>query len=75
MEWKKKKETKKERGSKKRKLEAGFLHVCLPGHYSVSVIVCMFTRLPVCLVNSNHRCFGESTTAKGEKEVWKNMHL
>lgn len=44
--------------SLERKLKADFLHVCLPGHRSDNVFVCMYTAHPVCsasLDNSNYR--------------------
>lgn len=64
MEWIKKKKKKKETkevdtgSSLERKLKAGFLHVCLPGHRSENVFVCMYTCHPVCsaaLVSINYR--------------------
>lgn len=59
MEQRKKERKEVDTGSsQERKLKAGFLHVCLPGHRSDNVFVCMHTRHPVCLaslVNSNYR--------------------
>lgn len=81
MEWRKKKGWKKVDtcSSLERKLKPDFLHVCLPGHQSDNVFVCMYNCHPVCLaslVNSNYRwTYRRVNNGKERKRCEKNAAI
>lgn len=76
MEWIKKKRKEVDTGSSlERKLKAGFLPVCLPGHQRMCLYACthviLYAQQDLSAVTTDGH-IEKSTTANQEKEVWKN---